>query len=283
MVYSLRMIEALALASQLAQETGVLLMGFYQPGGVITSLKDDRSAVTEADLAADQLIRARIGQHFPDDGLLTEEDNTIYPREKPAVWVIDPLDGTTNFSLGLHYWGVSIARLVHGEPDTGALYFPMIGELFTAQRGQGAYLNGDRLRVKSPDKNRPFTFFTCCSRTFKQYEIKVPYKARILGSAAYGLTTVARGSAVLAFEATPMVWDFAASWLVIREAGGVVRPLEENHVFPLSPGTDYASKSFPILAAATLELWDEGRSKIILKKGVRRGRSRFACAHPFFG
>ncbi|MBC8497178.1 MAG: inositol phosphatase [Chloroflexi bacterium] len=258
--------ETLTFASQLAQKTGVLLMEYYQPGGINTSVKDDHSAVTEADLAADQLISDSIHARFPNDGLLTEEANTTYPNGKSVVWVVDPLDGTTNFSLGLHYWGVSIARLVNGEPDTAALYFPMLGELFTAQRGQGAYLNGDRLQTKAPDENQPFAFFACCSRSHRRYDIKIRYKTRILGSAAYGLVTVGRGSAVLALEATPKVWDFSASWLVTREAGGLIQVLDGNPAFPLIPGTDYSEKSFPILAAATEELWSDGQSKIV-KKG----------------
>jgi len=257
--------DVLAFTSHVAQETGKLLQEYYNPAGISTSRKDESTAVTEADLAADQLISERISENFPEDGLLSEEANTTYPDDKPAVWVVDPLDGTTNFSLGLHYWGVAIARLVNGEPDTAALYFPMLGELFTAQRGGGSYLNGERLAAKSPDKNQPFTFFACCSRSHRRYDIKIRYKTRILGSAAYGLTTVARGSAVLAFEVTPKIWDFAASWLVTREAGGVIQVLDGNPAFPLLPDTDYAGKSYPILAAATPELWSEGQRKITIR------------------
>ncbi len=259
------MTKVLNFASQLAQKTGELLLEFYQPDGIKTFIKDDRTAVTEADLAADKFIRESIHAQFPDDGLLTEEADTTYPQGKDAVWIVDPLDGTTNFSLGLHYWGVAIARLIHGVPETAALYFPLLGELFTAQRGEGAYLNGERLHAKAPDVNQPFTFFACCSRSHRQYDIKIRYKTRILGSAAYGLTTVARGSAVLSFEVTPKVWDFAASWLVTREAGGVIEVLDGQPIFPLSPGIDYSGKSFPILAAATPELWAEGQNKIALK------------------
>ena len=265
MVYSAFMNEVQTFASQLAQRTGELLLSYYRPNGINTTLKEDRTAVTEADLAADRFISEHIRENFPDDGLLTEEANTIYPQDKSAVWVVDPLDGTTNFSLGLHYWGVSIARLLNGQPDTAALYFPLLGELFTAQRDQGAYLNGDQLHTKAPHEKQPFTFFSCCSRSHRQYDIKIRYKTRILGSAAYGLTTVARGSAVLAFEVTPKVWDLAASWLVTREAGGVIQVLDEHPVFPLSEGLDYSGKSFPILAAATPKLWAEGQSKITRK------------------
>ncbi len=257
--------EALEFAADLARDTGRLLMEYYQTTGISTQLKGDQTALTEADLAADRLIHERIQERFPEDGILTEEADTVFPAGKRAVWVADPLDGTTNFSLGLHYWGVSLARLVGGVPETAALYFPSLDELFTAQRGQGAYLNGKRLHTKTPDKAQPFAFFSCCSRTFRRYEVGIRYKTRILGSAAYGLVTVARGSAVLAFEVTPKVWDFAASWLVTQEAGGMIQVLEGQDVFPLKAGIDYESKPYPILAAATPELQGEALEKIKLR------------------
>ena len=257
--------QILAFASDLAKEVGKITLDYFHPNGIGTSLKADDSAVTEADLAADAFIRAAIQEHFPEDGLLTEEANTTFPDGKGAVWVIDPLDGTTNFSLGLHHWGVSIARLIDGQPDTAALYFPLINELYTAQRNQGAFLNGMRLFTRLPDSNNPFSFFACCSRTHRKYNVSVPYKARIFGSAAYGLVTVARGCAALAFEVTPKIWDFSASWLVTREAGGVIGVLDADSPFPLMPGVDYEGKSYPTLAAATPELWEKGRQKITLK------------------
>ncbi len=254
--------NTLKFAAQLAQRTGKLLTEYYQPSGIDVTVKSDRTVVSEADLAADQLLRGAIKEKFPEDGILSEEAGTTYPRNKGAVWVIDPLDGTTNFSLGLHYWGVSIARLVNGSPSLGVLYFPLLGELFTASKGGGAYLNGSQLKVKPPTPDQPTSFFSCCSRGNQFYEVQIGYKTRILGSAAYGLATVARGSAILAFEVTPKVWDFSASWLITQEAGGIIAPYEGEHPFPLIPGVDYASKSYPLLTAATSELLAEARSKI---------------------
>ena len=205
----------LTFATQLAQKTGALLAEYYRPAGIDVSIKSDRTVVTAADLAADQLLRDAISQAYPEDGILSEEAGTIYPEGKSAVWILDPLDGTTNFSLGLHHWGVSIARLVDGFPDVGVLYFPLLDELITASKGGGAYLNGSQLRVKLPTPDQPTSFFSCCSRGNRFYNIDIRYKTRILGSAAYGLVTVARGSAILAFEVTPKVWDFSASWLIL--------------------------------------------------------------------
>jgi len=247
---------------QLARETGNLLLQYYHPAGITTTLKSDHTVVTKADLAADQSLRFRLAEAFPDDGILSEEAGTTYPENKSAVWIIDPLDGTTNFSLGLHYWGISIARVVDGYPDLSVLFFPLLDELFIASRGGGAYLNGSRLTVNPPNPNQPTSFFSCCSRAYRYYDVDIPYKTRILGSAAYGLVTVARGSAILAFEVTPKVWDFSASWLITQEAGGLIAPLNGKKPFPLVPGIDYGTVSYPLLTAATPELLAEGRSKI---------------------
>lgn len=161
--------------------------------------------------------------------------------------------------------GVSIALLTEGEPNLAALYFPLLDELFTAQKGLGAFLNGKRIRVKPPVKEQPFAFFSCCSRTHLRYNIEVPYKARILGSAAYGLSSVARGSALLAFEVQPKIWDFAGSWLLTEESGGVIQALSGGSPFPLIAGADYKGKSYPILAAATSELVARGQNQIVPK------------------
>jgi myo-inositol-1(or 4)-monophosphatase len=252
----------LEFTTQLVKETGDLLLGYYQRFGIQSQFKSDRTVVTEADLAADQLLRDRISAAYPEDGILSEEAGTIYPTDKSQVWIIDPLDGTTNFSLGLHHWGISIAHLVDGSPDFGVLYFPLLDELFSASKGGGAYLNGRQLKVKPTSPSQPISFFSCCSRAYRYYDMDIQYKTRILGSAAYGLTTVARGNAILAFEVTPKVWDFSASWLITEEAGGLMANLDGHNPFPLTPGIDYESKSYPLLAAATPELLKEGKTKI---------------------
>lgn len=257
--------KILDFTTQLALETGNLLRTYYQTQGIRVKLKSDQTVVTEADLAANQLIQKTIRAEFPADGILSEEGNTIYPRDNPYVWIIDPLDGTTNFSLGLHYWGVSIARLKDGFPDLAVLFFPIIEELFTAVKGGGAYLNGNPLLVVPPDLSNPNTFFSCCSRAHRNYTINIEYKTRILGSAAYSLASISRSSAILAFEVTPKVWDFSGSWLVTQEAGGTIGPISGNSPFPLIPGIDYSTKSYATLAGVTPEIWTRGQERIIKK------------------
>ncbi len=257
---------ALEFAASLAHHTGEVLREYFRPQGMQIQLKADRTVVTQADLAADRLITQAIRDTFPEDSIVSEELQPGVPAgHTNAVWVVDPLDGTTNFSLGLHIWGVAIARVVNGTPETAAIYFPLLDELYTAQTGEGAYLNGERIQALPPDKSKPAAFFACCGNTHRHYTVSVPYKPRILGSAAYNFCAVARGAAVLCFEARPKVWDLAAPWVLVPEAGGVIEVYRLPSPFPLIPGQDYAARDFPSLAAATSQLVAKGREMILEK------------------
>lgn len=256
----------LEFAAGLARRTGDLLLDYYGGQKTQATLKTDKSVVTEADLAADRFIAAAISERFPGDRILSEElAPALVESENQTIWVVDPLDGTTNFSLGLPFWGVSIARLQHGYPELGALYFPCLDELYTTRRGAGAFFNGRRLQVQPPDPSRPWSFFSCCSRTFRDYEINIKYKPRILGSAAYSLCCVARGIALIAFEATPKIWDIAAGWLVVEEAGGSLGTLDGSQPFPPVPAQDHSLRHYPTLAAATPERLSWAKAKIKVK------------------
>jgi myo-inositol-1(or 4)-monophosphatase len=252
-------------AEHVARTAGELLMEQFNLFGTQAMIKPDRSVVTEADLSADKAAAEAILAQYPNDGLVSEELRPVSPEGKKVVWVIDPLDGTTNFSLGLPFWGVSVARLEEGYPESAALYFPTLNEIYTAQLGGGAYLNGEPIRVRPPEKDQPAAFFACCSRSHRQYQIGIRYKPRILGSAAYNLCAVARGLAVLGFEANPKIWDLAAGWLLVAEAGGIVEPLHGEGPFPLRPAVDYRTLDFPTLSAASREQADLGHDQIRLR------------------
>lgn len=257
-------------AINLARQTGQMLLDQFTKGGFKMQRKADSSLVTEADVAADRHISQSIQERYPQDLLLSEELQPRYTglaqtAQDGAIWIIDPLDGTTNFSMGLPFWGVLIARVTGGTPELGVIYFPAVDEMYTAQRGKGAFLNGQPLHTPTPEAGRPTAFFICCSRTYRRYNVEVPYKARILGSAAYSLCSVARGTAVLGFEATPKIWDIAAAWVLLKEAGGTIQTLNGVPPFPLNPGIDYGSQSFPTIAAANQEIAAQGRQQIRAK------------------
>jgi len=251
---------------KISQEAGQLLAERYTPFGTMASIKSDQSLVTQADLDSNTLITAAIKEHFPEDLILSEEDNTQAGDPTQPTWIIDPLDGTTNFSLGLPIWGVSIARLVNGFPQTAALYFPILEELFCAEAGGGAFLNNVRLEPVRTASSQGISFFACCSRTFRQYQVSLPYKVRILGAAAYNLCSVARNTAVLCMEASPKIWDIAGGWLLVKESGAVIELLETDTPFPLSSQRDYKSKSFPLLAAKDREILDYAKKNIQKRK-----------------
>jgi myo-inositol-1(or 4)-monophosphatase len=254
--------DTLDFTINLAKEAGDLIQGFYSSSGIHAFSKPDQTVVTEADLAADLLISRSIETHFPFDEIISEESVHFLKDSQSPTWVVDPLDGTTNFSLGLAVWGVSIARLINGYPILGVLYFPQLNELYTTQRGSGAYLNNHPIYVREPNSTENMSFFACCSRSYRTFNINIPYKPRILGSSAYSFCMVARGTALLGLDASPKIWDLAAAWLLVEEAGGLIKPFKPGQVFPISTGIDYSTTSWSVLAAASPKLFEMGYKKI---------------------
>jgi myo-inositol-1(or 4)-monophosphatase len=253
---------SLSFATEIAIHAGKQLLSYFKPNGSYTSVKEDYSVVTEADLVADQFIAEAIQKEYPEDALISEELQPTIGEVKSPVWVVDPLDGTTNFSLGMPIWGVSIARVQQGWPVLAVIYFPVFDELFTAQLSSGAYLNGERIHTRPPIPGQPNSFFSCCTRTHQQYEVSIRYKTRIFGSACYTLCAVARGMAVIGFEATPKIWDISAGWLLLKEAEGMLEIVNGAQPFPLQAHKDYRLQSFPILSAANSDLLSIARQQI---------------------
>ncbi len=257
------MLDSVEFASKLARDTGEMLIEHFCKADFYERLKLDNSIVTEADLAADHIIQTAIKKEFPHDCILSEEEHSIEPNDCDApIWIVDPIDGTSNFSLGLHIWGVLITKLNQGWPVLTVMYFPMLNELYSAQKGMGAYLNSKPIHIKEPDPKKGTAFFICCSRTHRDYNVSVPYKVRILGSAAYGFSNIARGTAAVAFEATTKIWDIAGAWLLVREAGGIIESYDGPQPFPFRAGTDYEEQNFPTIAGANRQLLDQTRKQI---------------------
>src|SRR5205085_2871717 len=142
----------------------------------------------EADVAADKLIASELGAHFPSDAILSEELAPTSAGENASrsayTWIVDPLDGTTNFSLGVQHWGVSIARSGSSGPDVGVLYFPALGEMYVSARGSGATMNGVPIHVRGAADARLVGMLACCARTPRHYHVNLPMKVRVFGSAA---------------------------------------------------------------------------------------------------
>lgn len=257
--------STLFFAAQLAQQCGEILLEYFHKSQLKMEYKSDHSIVTEADVAVDNFIKQEIKKEFPHDLIISEElQHQFTPRTaNPTVWIVDPLDGTTNFSLGLHYWGVSLVRVENGYPILAVQYFPYLNELYTAQMGCGAYYNNQPIHVTIANPENKTTFFSCCSRTHKNYRISIPYKTRIFGCATYSMCSLASGKALICFEAKAKIWDYAGAWLMIPEAGGCIEIFNHKEPFPLSPGKEFASQNDAVIATATPDLMDKSRKKII--------------------
>jgi myo-inositol-1(or 4)-monophosphatase len=231
-----------------AVEVGTTLRDRFWSQNIQSRLKTDHSIVTEADTFADEFIIRALHDKFPQDGIISEEKYPRLTHASHAVWVIDPLDGTANFSNQIPIWGVSIARLIDGFPELGVLYFPLTDEIYAAQKDRGATLNGAPLIT---NLDSAVSFFSCCSRTHRKYRTSVPYKTRILGSVAFNLASVARGSAAISIEVAPKIWDVAAAWIIVQEAGAVMDILAGHSPFPVHTEIDYDKSTFSTIAAVS--------------------------------
>ncbi len=218
-------------------------------------IKQDGTLVTQTDQELDQMICKQIQAVYPTHAILSEEQNTIYD-DTEYTWVIDPIDGTTNYARGLPMWGVSIALLHCGTPVVGILTFPLLHEKYSAIKNLGTTRNGLSIHTDNASVLDTRHLVFCCSRTARRFIVETPMKSRILGSTTYHLCKVADGTALASVEMTPKVWDIAASMLILSEAGGMAVTIDDTPLFPLATKrTDLAAVSMPLLAAANQSVY----------------------------
>ncbi len=222
----------------LSQCAGELLPRFRS--GLEVRSKSDASLVTEADLASEKVALRRIKETFPDDVILSEETHTS-TRNRPEgkhVWIVDPLDGTTNFANGYPYFCVSIARGIFAADGSikvmaGGIIDPIRGKSYLAELGRGAWSGGARLCVR-PDRPMSKTFlvtgfyFTAPDKLLPEVDrfARVAQHCPAIrrdGAAALDLALVAEGIFDAFWENGLQVWDVAAGSLLVTEAGGAVQ------------------------------------------------------------
>lgn len=216
-------------ATAASQEAGSLLRE-YAGAGFHIEYKNPINLVTDADRAAEQCVIDRIKAHFPTHRFLAEERGRLEEAQSPYLWIIDPLDGTTNFAHGYPAYCVSIGLEYEGRCVLGAIFDPSRNELFTAIEHQGARLNGRLVHVSNTmtlDRSLLVTGFAYdireTPRNNLDHFVKFALKAQGLrrtGSAALDLCYVAAGRFDGFWEVRLNPWDMAAGAVIVREAGG---------------------------------------------------------------
>lgn len=200
--------------------------------------KGDGSLFTEADIAAQHALESRLKAIAPYPVLGEEMDDEAHQQNwaegDEGLWCVDPIDGTTNFVSGLPFFAMSVALMKQGRPVLGVVYDPHADECFYAERGQGAYLNGDVLPLKSP----PASLHLCIAgvdfkRIPRELAVKLaaahPYSSqRNLGASTLDWCYLAAGRLHVYLHGGQKLWDYAAGALILEEAGGVVSALDQG-------------------------------------------------------
>ncbi|MDR3437996.1 inositol monophosphatase family protein [Telmatospirillum sp.] len=216
-----------------------LLRDFGEVEQLQVSKKGPGDFVSAADLRVEKMLRQELQKARPDYGFLLEESGTFEGNDRHNVWVVDPLDGTTNFLHGIPHFAISIGLVRDGEPIAGVIYQPLTDEMFWAEKGNGSFVNEHRLRVSArrqledaviatgiPHQGRPEH-----ARFLRQLPAVMAATSgvRRFGSAALDLAYVAAGRYEGFWEIGLKPWDIAAGIILVKEAGGYISEIDGGH------------------------------------------------------
>jgi len=254
-------------AVEIAREAGAFLKKRLHADHRI-DFKGEINLVTEADRSSEEIITSRIRHLFPDHDIIAEEGTNIAMGSEYR-WIIDPLDGTTNYAHGFPVFCVSIALQRVSQVILGVIYNPMLDELFVAGRGEGAFLQGRKIHVSSTKSlaegfvatGFPYDIRENCRDAlayFNEMILKVQ-AIRRAGSAALDLAYLAAGRVDGFWELRLKPWDTAAGWILVEEAGGVVTDLSGKPYFLESPSI-VASNG--VMHKELMETLDQASSRI---------------------
>lgn len=252
-------------AIELARGAGKIVLEHYGKVERLTKTHAAASeeAVTDADRASQRFIVGGLRKRFPGDGVVGEENETgsaitfECPDAQGRVWVIDPIDGTNNFIAGLGAFAVCIGLLEKGEPLLGVVYDVTRDQMYSAARGEGAWLGTRRLRaLATPLGDSSMLMLTsnlldksgACPGWASRWVGQTNWKIRMLGSAAMEAAQVAAGVAHGAVTINGKLWDVAAPAVLVIEAGGVISDFRGKPIFPFDL-SNYAGAKVPFLAA----------------------------------
>ena len=235
---------------QAARKAGAFLGSRFGTRPPVSYKGSPTNLVTEMDRGAEAIILQTIRHHFPGHSVLAEESGARTGTESHR-WIVDPLDGTTNYAHGFPIYGVSIALEVEAVLEVGVVYDPSRGELFVAERGRGATLNGAPLRVSTtprllesllgtsyPNDLRAAARDNLAEHTALMHRCR---SVRSVGSAVLGLAAVAAGRLDGYWEQRLGPWDIAAGALLIREAGGTVTAVDGSPLDLTAPSITAAN------------------------------------------
>ena len=234
----------------LAERAGEILRAGYEEEHEV-SYKGVIDPVTEVDRASEELLLREIGQRWPGSFILSEETG-ITPGNEEQAWYVDPLDGTVNYAHGIPFFSISIAYAHHGLMQLGVVYDPLRREMFSAERGKGAQLNGKAIHVSSPSGLQrsllvtgfPYDAWNTKADNFANFVhlAKMTQGVRRFGSAALDCSYVGAGRFDGFWELSLKPWDVAAGGLIAQEGGATVTNVENL--------ADYLSPPQSIVAAA---------------------------------
>lgn len=246
----------LTAALTMAENAGRIHLKYFRKKDLEQSTKlNDSDVVTVADKEAEACILGYIRQHFPDHGIISEESGSDHD-DREWRWVVDPLDGTTNFASGLPVFSVSISLERNGEAVVGVVYAPYLGECFCAVRGAGAWFNGSRIRCSAKTELSKAVLATGMPydrndnpdnnlAEIGRMALRVR-GIRRMGSAAVDLCYTAAGFFDAYWEININRWDISAGQLIAKEAGAVIEPIRTDRncsILASAPGIHDAVRS----------------------------------------
>ena len=229
-----------------------LLRDFGEVENLQVTSKSLGDFVTKADIKAEEAIYKELTESRPQYGWLAEESSLKKGKDPTRYWIVDPLDGTTNYIHGIPHWGISIALEFKSEIIAAVIYDPIKDELFVAEKGSGSWLNNRRLRVSNRKNLSDMLFATGVpfgnnpnlDLTLREIKNLLPVCSGIRrsGSAALDLAYVAAGRYDGFWERNLNPWDMAAGILIVKEAGGFISGIDSN-LSPLESGNIIASNT----------------------------------------
>lgn len=241
--------DDLNFAKDLAQQAGEIMRQYFTMG-VAHDLKDDNSPVTEADTKINNLVIEQVKQHYPEDGVIGEEDS--FNTGASNVWVVDPIDGTMPFLRGIPINVFSLAYVVNGKPVVGVLYDPHMDRMFYASSGQGAFVNDQKISVSDTKELAGAYIAHEGHKLLKNIDFRsklMPMRTRVFsyGCIAYSYAMLAAGQFDAVIFPVKNAWDVAAAKIIVEEAGGVTSDMRGHK-------QDYNKDTGGMIASATPEI-----------------------------